>query len=138
MAHAAETQAAPPRKRRRRILAVVLVVVIALGVTLALLIVPYHSSSQEIQVASGAGATTSLTVPTAGWVTVHFSHPSAMMSMRYWMQGPGGMMFDHSMMSGSDSYSFWSWGGTYQCGAGYTGSGYGMMPIWVNATWGIV
>jgi hypothetical protein len=60
------------------------------------------------------------------------------MSMHYWMQGSGGMMFDHPMMGGSDTYSFWSWGGTYQCGAGFTGSGYGSMPVWVNATWGLL
>ena len=47
------------------------------------------------------------------------------------------MMFDHSMMGGSDSYSFWSWGGTYECGAGYYGTGPGMMPVWINATWGV-
>jgi hypothetical protein len=60
------------------------------------------------------------------------------MAMHYWMQGSGGMMFDHSMMRGSNSYSFWSWGGTYQCGAGYSGSRSGMMPVWVNATWGML
>jgi hypothetical protein len=55
--------------------------------------------------------------------------------MHYWVQGSGGMMMDHSMMGESDSYSFWSWGGTYQCRAGYAGSASGPVPVWVNATW---
>jgi hypothetical protein len=128
----------PASTRRRRVLVVAATVAIIVGGLLALIFVPYNSASKEIQVSSATGATTSLTIPQAGWVTIHFSHPSGMMAMHYWMQGSGGMMFDHSMMGGSDSYSFWSWGGTYQCGAGYSGSGSGMMPVWVNATWGML
>jgi hypothetical protein len=134
----AEALERPVSRKRRRIVVAVVTAAIVVGVLLALIFVPYNSTSKEIQVASGTGATTSLTIPQAGWVTVHFSHPSRMMSMHYWMQGSGGMMFDHSMMGGSDVYSFWSWGGTYTCGAGYAGSGYGTMPVWVNATWGIL
>lgn len=139
MSQPAEIDARPASKRRRRLVTVVVAVVIILGVLLTLILVPYNSSTQEIQVTSGTGATTSLAIPVAGWVTVHFDHPYRVgMSMHYWMQGSGGMMMDHSMMGGSDSYSFWSWGGTYQCGAGFEGSGYGTMPVWVNATWGIL
>ncbi|MGD0719380.1 MAG: hypothetical protein ABSA15_07400 [Thermoplasmata archaeon] len=54
------------------------------------------------------------------------------------MHGSGGMMFGHSMMSGSDSYSFWTWGGTYECGAGDDGSGSDVMLVWVNASWGML
>ena len=58
--------------------------------------------------------------------------------MSYWMGGGGsGRMLDHSMMGGSDPYSFWSWGGTYECGAGYSGTGPGEMPVWISATRGV-
>jgi len=139
MSESAEVGAKPASKRRRRVIVVLVTAVIVLGVFLALVFVPYNSVSKEIQVSSGSSATTSLAIPQAGWATIHFDHPYRMgMSMHYWMQGSGGKMFDHSMMGGSDSYSFWSWGGTYQCGAGYSGSGSGMMSVWVNATWGIL
>jgi len=135
----AETAPSSNSKRRRRTIVVLVTVVVISGLLLGLIFVPYDSSAQEIQVTSGAGTTTALTIPHAGWVTVHFDHPYRMgMSMHYWMQGSGGMMMDHSMMGGADSYSFWSWGGTYQCGAGYSGFGSGMMPVWVNATWGVL
>ncbi len=138
MTHPTAVHAGPvPRKHRRLFVAVVTLVVAAI-VLLALVFVPANSSAKEIQVTSATGTTATLNIPVAGWVTVHFSHPSGTMSMRYWMQGPGGMMFDHSMMGGADSYSFWSWGGAYECGAGYAGSGYGPMSVWVNATWGIL
>ncbi len=139
MSQPTESDSRPVSKRRRRLVTVVVAVVIVLGVLLTLIFVPYDSSAKEIQVTSGPGTTTSLTIPEAGWVTVHFDHQYRMdMSMHYWMQGSGGMMMDHSMMSGSDSYSFWSWGGTYQCGAAYSGGGFGTMPVWVNATWGVL
>lgn len=138
MAQPAVARAGPVSRKRRRILVVVVTLAIAVSVLLALVFVPANSAAKKIQVTSTAGTTATLNIPVAGWVTVHFSHPSGMMSMHYWMQGPGGMMFDHSMMGGADSYSFWSWGGAYECGAGYSGSGYGPMSIWVNATWGIL
>jgi hypothetical protein len=137
-------QPAPPTnppvvKRRRRWVVVAVVVAIVAGVFLALVFVPYNSVSKQIQVTSGSSATTSLSIPQPGWVTIHFDHPYGMgMSMHYWMQGSGGMMYDHSMMGGGDSYSFWSWGGSYECGAGYAGTGPGMMTVWVNATWGML
>jgi hypothetical protein len=137
MSRPAEISSRPVPKRRQRVITLVVAVVIIVGVFLALVFVPYNSVSKEIQVSPGRGATTSLTIPQAGWVTVHFNHPYRM-SMSYWMQGSGGMMFDHSMMGGSDSYSFWSWGGSYHCGAGFAGSGYGTMPVWVYATWGML
>jgi hypothetical protein len=139
MAPPSEGDGSTVSKRRRRVLAIIVAAIIVVGVLLALVFVPYNSVSKEVQVSTGTGATTALTFPEAGWVTVHFDHPYRMgMSMHYWMQGSGGMMFDHSMMGGSDSYSFWSWGGTYQCGAGYAGFGSGTMPVWVNATWGMI
>lgn len=139
MTQPAEVSASPIPKRRRRVAVVLVAVMVILGVLLALIFVPYNSTSKEIQVSSTTGATTAITIPQAGWVTIHFDHPYRMgMSMHYWMQGSGGMMMDHSMMGGADSYSFWSWGGTYECGAGYAGSGSGMMTVWVNATWGML
>ncbi|MGA7862334.1 MAG: hypothetical protein WCB19_10870 [Thermoplasmata archaeon] len=147
MSQPPEAGAKPGSKRRRRAILVIVTVAIIAGVLLAMVFVPYNSTSKEIQVSAGTSATATLSIPEAGWVTVHFDHPSGM-AMQYWMcsgspgsrcmQGSSGMMFDHSMMEGSDSYSFWTWGGTYQCGAGYTGSGYGMIPVWVNASWGML
>lgn len=126
-------------KRLRRVILVVVAAIAVAAALLALTFVPYSSESQEIQVSAGGGTTTSLAIPHAGWVTIHFDHPFRMgMSMHYWTQGSGGMMMDHPMMGGSDSYSFWSWGGTYQCGAAYEGAGSGTMPVWVNATWGML
>ncbi len=63
--------------------------------------------------------------------------------MHYWRNGPSGMMFNRSMMGaggmmggggGSDSYSSWTWGGEFRCGAEYSGLGSGTMPVWVNMT----
>jgi hypothetical protein len=92
-------------------------------------------------------AITELSIPQAGWVKVHFDHQYGM-GMQYWMcsggpsarcmPGSSGMMFDHSMVQSSDTYSFWSWGGSYQCGAGFAGSGFDMVPVWVNASWGMI
>ncbi len=115
----------------------VLLVVAGIGVPAAIF-VPVHSESQEIQVTSASGSSTSLSLPSSTWVTVHFDHPGSM-PMTYWMNGPGGgMMFNHHGMMGGDSYSFWSNGGSYRCWAGYSGMGQGRMPVWVNATWGLV
>jgi hypothetical protein len=139
MSWTGEARNTPISNRRGRRLVVLLVVSLAIMVLLALAIVPYGASSQEIHLSPGSSATTSVSIPRAGWVTVHFEHPSSRgMPMRYWMQDSGGMMFDHSMMGGEDSYSFWSWGGTYQCGASSASATPGMAPVWVNTTWGML
>jgi len=133
-------QAAAP-KRPHRLAAVIVTAVVVVGIILSLCLIPYHSSSTELTFAPGSSATIDLSIAQAGWVTVHFDHPGATAmgpEMIYWMHGPAGMMFNHSMMRGADSYSFWSWGGTYHCGAGYAGSSSGMMHVWVNATWGLL
>lgn len=111
---------------------------IATGVVFSLTFVLYNSESKEIPVASGTAAATPVTIPRAGWVTVHFDHSSDT-AMRYWMEGSAGMMYDHPTMDGSWSvtHSFWTWGGTYECGAAVEGSGAGTMPVWVNAAWGM-
>ena len=137
MLASSETRASPGPKRAWRQMGGVVALVTSIGVLLALVFVPYDFVSQELQVSPGASATTSLTISEAGWVTVHFSQPSGM-PMRYWMQDAGGMMFDHSMMGAGDSYSFWSWGGTYQCGAGYAATGAAATSVWVNASWGML
>lgn len=134
---------APVATRRRRRFVVIGAVALVLAVTvLALVFVPYGSASQVVQVSPGSTGTTQLTIPHAGWVTVHFDHPTGRgmggVSMHYWMQGSGGMQFDHTMMGGTDSSSFWSWGGTYACSAAYAGPMAGTMPVWVNATWGVL
>lgn len=132
-----------PRKKRRWLWPAV--VVVAVGIVLfGLIFVPAHSTAKEVQFSAGSSATTELSIPQAGWVTVHFERVGGyggMMAgsgMMYWMDGPPGTMFSHSMMHGGDSYSFWTWGGTYLCGAGYAGAGSGMMDVWVNATWGVL
>jgi hypothetical protein len=131
-------QSAGPR-RHRRTLVVILGVAIVGTTLLALTFVPVGSASQVLHVAPGASAAVSISIPHPGWVTVHFDHPNGMAAaMHYWMQGSSGMMYDHSMMGGADSYSFWSWGGTYECGASLSGTGSGMMPVWVNSTWGML
>jgi len=128
----------PKRRKSRRLLVVLVVVVIVGAGLLAALFVPYNSESKEIQVTSSSGTSTTLSLPDAAWVTVHFEHPGPM-AMAYWMNGPGGsMMFHHGGMMGGDSYSFWSNGGDFQCGAGYEETGQGMTPVWVNATWGLL
>ena len=76
------------------------------GSYLARTFVPYNSASEQIQVSSQTGATTAVSVPEAGWVTVHFSESAGFTAMHVWMQGSGGRMFDHSMMDGPDPYSF--------------------------------
>jgi len=129
-------------KGRRWVLPTVIAVVILLVGFVVLFLVPVRSSSKEVQVSPGSYTTTELSIPQAGWVTVHFDRPGGMgmdLGMMYWMDGPGGMMFNHSMMGGTDSYSFWTWGGaTYHCGAGDFGGGSGTMTVWVNATWALL
>ncbi|MDE1881705.1 MAG: hypothetical protein KGI89_14305 [Euryarchaeota archaeon] len=117
-----------------------LVVPVALvAALLAMFFLPFNSVSQEIQVSSASPATGTLTIPRAGWVTVHIDHPGGM-PMHFWMGGEGGsgMMHDMTMMNGAASYSFWSNGGTYPFGAECSSMMGGTMPVWVNATWGAV
>jgi hypothetical protein len=139
MPQPAELGVRPPSTRRRRVIFTIVTTAVIVGALLVLVFVPYNFTAKEIQVSSGAGTTTSLTIPQAGWVTVHFDHPYRMgMSTHYWVQGSGGMMMDHSTMGSLDTYSFWSWGGTYRCGAGYLGTGSSTMAVWVYATWGLL
>lgn len=131
-------RAEPPRRPRPRWLVPVIALAVVVAVTLVgLVFIPYHTTSTVLFVSSGRSATADLSIPQAGWVSVHFEHRAGM-AMTYWMGGGGGMMFNHSMMQGQDSYSFWTWGGTFTCGAFYAGSGGGMVPVWVNATWGLI
>ena len=136
--------AAPPTRldrkprKHRLLLIIVVVIVVAVAGLLAAILVPVHSESREIQVTSASGSSATLSLPSSAWVTIHFSHYGSM-PMMYWMEGPGGgMMFNHHGMMGGDSYSFWSSGGSFECWAGYQGSGAGMTPVWVNATWGLI
>ena len=121
-----------------------LVSLVAATIVLGLLFVPVSSSATQVNFSSGSSATTTLTIPRPTWVTIHFDRVGGyggMMAgsgMIYWMDGPSGMMFDHSMMRSGDSVSFWTWGGTFHCGAGYVGSGDATISVWVNATWGVL
>jgi hypothetical protein len=66
MSQPSRVGAKPVSKRRRQIVEVIVAVIVIAGVLLAMMFVPYHSVSKEIQVSSGTSATTSLTIPEAG------------------------------------------------------------------------
>ncbi len=127
-----------PSKPHRWITWILVVVVVAVVAMLALMLLPLRTEARQLSVTPGASAVTVFSLPGPSWVTVHFDrHGTA--GMRYWMDGPSGMMFNRSMMAGgmmggSDSYSFWTWGGDFRCGAAFSGPGFGMMPVWVNMT----
>ena len=134
------------RRWRRRLLAIVVVLAVAVSL-LGLVLIPVHSVSTELNFTPGSFATTEVSIPQAGWVTVHFLRVgdlpvwgvvAASGGMNYWMFGPTGAMFNDSGMGLTDAYSFWTWGGTYLCGAGFPESGYGTMGVWVNASWGVL
>ncbi len=134
VATSAKTRASYPRLLIASLAAVAAVVLVAVF----FFFVPYHTSSQQVTVVSGGSSYATLTIPQPGWVTVRFGHPGGM-SMSYWMNGPSGMMFNHSMMAGGgDSYSFWSWGGTYRCGMSMGPGGFGTTSVWVNASWAML
>jgi hypothetical protein len=122
---------------------VVVVAIVLISLT-GLFIIPANSVSKQVQFAPGSSATANISVPRPAWVSVHFDKVGGyggMMGgsgMVYWMQGPSGMMFNHSMMRSGDSYSFWTWGGTFHCGAGYAGTGSNTISVWVNASWGVL
>ncbi len=118
------------------------VVVVVVVVLLALVFIPGSTEARQIWVTSGGSATTVFSISGPTWATVHFDRHGTS-GMTYWMNGPGGMMFNRSMMGGgmmggSDSYSFWTWGGEYRCGASFSGTGSGPMPVWVNLTRGML
>ena len=118
-------------------------------VVAALFFVPANTQSNELKVASTGSAYSNLSIPRPSWVTVHFDHAGGG-CMNYGMYngmgsgmgggmgGGPGMMFDHPCMTGGDSYSFGTWGGTFQCWASYGGApgamGRASMPVWVNVT----
>lgn len=128
--------------RRPRIKLFVAVGVIAVVVLLALVLVPARSQAAVLTISPGSSPTAAFSFVGPSYVTMHFASPAGY-EMRYWMSGSSGMMYDHSMMGGggmmgggsvSDSYTFWTWGGQYTCGAAYINDGPGSMPVWVNAT----
>lgn len=141
MPTATDRPARTERRRTRFWVGVVAAMLVSASL-LALVFLPARSASKEISVSSEASATTVFSFAGPTWVTVHFDRHGSM-GMQYWMTGPGGMMFNRSMMGsgmmgGSDSYSFWTWGGDYRCGAGFSGAESGSMPVWVNASWGLL
>ena len=125
---------------------VVGVILVGVVVVLALIAVPARDQAKELTIAPGSVASATISIPGPSWVTVHFDrHGNEAMS--YWMDGPSGMMFNRSMMNdggmmgsghGSDSYSFWTWGGDFRCGAALDGSGSAVMPVWFNTTSGLL
>ncbi|MDE1819491.1 MAG: hypothetical protein KGJ23_00235 [Euryarchaeota archaeon] len=131
---------APVRKGRKRvaILVAVVVVVAALAAVLAAIYLPVNSASQKVLVSTAGGSTASMALPSSVYATMHASYHGAE-PMMYSMNGPGGgMMYNHARMTDGDSYSFWSNGGMYECWAGYQSGGYGPVPVWFNATWGML
>lgn len=131
------------RHRRRLWLAVVFVIALAMSL-LGLIFVPFHKVSQELQFPHGSSASSELSIPQAGWVTVTFEvadrapalvDTTSPSGWSLWIRGPSGTMFNESNTP-ADSYSFWTWSGTYHYGAGYSGGGSGAIGVWVNATWG--
>lgn len=127
-----------PRSRRRRwtYLAVGAIAAVAI---LALVLVPARVQAERVSVSPGSPAAASFTFTGPTYVTIHFSSWGGY-GMRYWMSGAAGLMYNHSMMSGgmmrgaSDTYSFWTWGGQYTCGAAFTTTGAGATPVWINAS----
>lgn len=134
-----------PSDRRRRPLLVVAVLGVGVAVLLALFFLPVRSQSNEIRVANTGASYVNFTVPRPSWVTVHFDHPGSgcmnygmYSGMEGGMNGGPGMMFDHPCMTGADSYSFGTWGGTFHCWASFGGAhgmmGSATMPVWMNVT----
>ena len=138
MAATGATDAARHSRRRRLVLVVAVPAVAVVAFLAAGFFVPVHSESHLLGGVGASGVSASFSVPQAAWVTVHFSHPGGM-AMRYWMMGSGGgMMMDRGGMAGSDTYSFGTWGGTYECWAQGAGGGVAMPPVWANVTWGFL
>ena len=132
----------PTARRRRWVTPVIALAVVVSVSLLALTLVPARSAAKQLTVSPHVPASAVFSFPGPTWVTVYFDR-HGVAGMIYWMNGPGGMMFNRSMMGagmmgGSDSYSFWTWGGEFRCGAMYSGTTSGSMPVWVNATWGLL
>lgn len=110
-----------------------------------LAVAPVWTVSHELVVpASGASIRLTISLPTE--VTVHFGMNGADLAS-VWVQGAGAMMDGEAMSIGQSgtSYSFWTWGGSYEVGAGgavYTGGSgsgqYGSTLVWANVTTGFV
>ena len=135
--------------RRHRPLRWILISLAVVVVVAALFFVPANTQSSELQVASTGAAYSNLSISHPSWVTVHFDNAGrgcmnyGMYSgMGGGMNGGQGMMFDHPCVSGGDSYSFWTWGGSYRCwasiGGGLRMAGSASMPVWVNVTSGML
>ena len=132
-------------RRHRAVVAGLAIAAVSVAVLLAIVVLPVRTDARGLTVNSGAPAVTVFSVSGPTWMTVHFDrHGSA--GMIYWMNGPSGVMFNRTMMgggammggqAGSDSYSFWTWGGDYRCAAEYSGTGTGSMQVWINMTSGI-
>lgn len=130
------------KARGHRLVAILLVALLVVVAFSALVLVPARTNAQALNVSSGAAAFARFSVHGPSWVTVHFDRQGSQ-GMRYWMDGGSGMMFNRSMMAGggmmsgaggSDSYSFWTWGGDFRCGAQNLDQGPGTMQVWVNMT----
>lgn len=146
MAASDETTSVSQAVRRHRPLRWILIsLAVVVVVVTALFFVPANTQSSELQVASSGSAYSNLSISRPSWVTVHFDHAGGgcmnygmYNGMDGGMNGGHGMMFDHSCMSGADSYSFWTWGGSYRCWASIGGgprmAGSASMPVWVNVT----
>jgi len=133
-----------PRSRNRRRWAQVLLAVVAAGTAvLALIFLPYHTTSRELTIPPRGSASTQLSIPQPGWVTVHFNH-LGIWQLQYWIDLSTADSTNQSQLVGggayaSWTYAFWVWGGTFRCGATYVGpAGNSTTLAWVNASWGVL
>ncbi|MFI5418992.1 MAG: hypothetical protein ACHQ2Y_08885 [Candidatus Lutacidiplasmatales archaeon] len=136
----------PVHWAQRRVV-VATVVLVAVFLLMRSMVLPLSTTSYQLVVPTGALGMASVqwtaSLPTQ--VTVHFDMRNAL-AMSFWVRGPGAMTGSdvHSMGMSGASYSFWSWGGVYQLGAGspVRTCGYpcyqpSSSPVWVNVTTGL-
>jgi hypothetical protein len=136
-----------PASLRRRWVFLAAAVVLAAAAVVAAMVLPYWTDSHEFPVhTAGSGTSISVKIPYPGEVTVRFAQHNAQ-SMSYWVRGPGAMAGAGAMTMGlgGATYSFWSWGGEYQLGAGapVRACGIACVPpasgeVWANVTTGLL
>lgn len=136
---------------RRAFVWLAVIVVATLSVLAALVALPLSTTAHELVVSwtgssVNARSTVALEVQWPTVVSVHFTMPAGGPMMSYWVRGPGamgGMGNGHMGMGarGESTYTFWTWGGQYEIGAGdpvYTCPlecpGGGSVVVWANVT----
>jgi hypothetical protein len=141
-------------RQRGRLVGIVAGVIVALLVAVLLAVTPVWTSSNEVTVSdvSGTGASSALahlasfTIHAPTQVLIHISEYPVPLAIGFWIIGPGAMSDNHTWLIGAPggtSYTFWSWGGTYDVGAApplfENGAYPGLtMDFWVNVTTGVL